>query len=368
MKILCLCMCACIVLCGPVTLKAREKETMSGRYGAKEDSPFGVLEFLHWNHSWNNFKFPDDKSLQKALKLMKKAGVGFVRMDFLWSEIEPRQGAFDFSKYDTIVELVAKNGIQILGILHYNTPWAASCSDWNCPPADNSLYAHYAAKVAGRYKGIIRYWEVWNEPDSRIYWSNQDGLKSYCSLLKDTYIALKKANPECKVLNGGLAGGISSVNRLYDNGAKDYFDILNIHIFESPLNYKAIAAVKAYPKLARKIMARNGDTGKPIWVTEIGCPGVKRGLTVNNWWMGKNPDERTQAAWVKDVYTALLNEAAVEKVFWAFFRDCDTHWDNGIDYFGLIRWDYSAKPAFFAYKRCVSEWERAKRRKPAKGL
>ena len=32
------------------------------------------------------------------------------------------------------------------------------------------------------------------------------------------------------VLNGGLAQGLASVNKLYDNGAQGSFDILNIHI------------------------------------------------------------------------------------------------------------------------------------------
>jgi hypothetical protein len=209
-----------------------------------------------------------------------------------------------------------------------------------------------------RYKDKIKYWEVWNEPDSAIYWSPQDGLKSYCSLLKDVYIAAKKADPDCKILNGGLAEGVSSINQLYDNGAKDYFDIMNIHIFYSPQQANSIKAVLNFTKLAYKIMSRNGDGNKKIWVTEIGCPGVREETKTENWWIGENPTEREQAEWVKDIYTELLKDRFIEKVFWAFFRDCDNHWGNGIDYFGLIRWDFSKKPSFEAYKKCMEEWKR----------
>jgi hypothetical protein len=73
--------------------------------------------------------------------------------------------------------------------------------------------------------------------------------------------------------------------------------------------------------------------------------------------MGDNPTEKQQAGWVKEVYTELLKDKNVEKVFWAFFRDCSSHWGNGVDYFGLVRWDYSRKAAFKAYKECFSKWK-----------
>jgi hypothetical protein len=34
-----------------------EKE-LTGLAQKNNDSPFGVLEFLHWNHVWNNYKYP----------------------------------------------------------------------------------------------------------------------------------------------------------------------------------------------------------------------------------------------------------------------------------------------------------------------
>lgn len=323
-------------------------------------SPFGVLEFLHWSHSWNNYKYSSCEDLIKVVALMKEANVGWVRMDFLWEDIELEQGRFNFDKYNYIVDLLTKNNIKILGVLNYSVSWASSSGQWNYPPKDNKLFVNYAAKVIERYKDKVKYWEVWNEPDSHIYWSAQDGLKSYCILLKDVYVAAKKIDPECKILNGGLANGIASVNHLYDNDTKDYFDILNLHIFESPLNSGSIKRVLAFPKLAKKIMVRNGDTHKKLWITEIGCPGVKRGLKVKNWWMGKNPSERQQALWVKDVFTELLKQGYVDKIFWAFFRDCKKHWDNGIDYFGIVRWDFSCKPTFFTYQSCVKEYKESK--------
>jgi len=326
-------------------------------YEENFNNPFGVLEFLHWNHVWNHYKYASCKDIQKAASLMNRAHVGWVRMDFLWSDIEPKENQFDFAKYDAIVDILNSRGIHILGILNYSADWASSCGKWNCKPKDNKLFVDYAVEVIKRYKGKVKYWEVWNEPDSVTYWKEQDGLKSYSELLKSVYLAAKKANPDCKILNGGIANGLGSINHLYENGAKDYFDILNIHFFESPLHAGSIHAVENYPKLAYKIMQRNGDGNKKIWITETGCPGVKPGKSTANWWVGDNPDERQQAAWLKDVYTQLLQDAHVEKVFWAFFRDTKEHWENGVDYFGLVRWDYSIKPALKAYWDCYRKWK-----------
>lgn len=324
------------------------------------DNSFGVLEFLHWNHSWNSYKYSSDFDLEKSIKLMQEAGVGWVRLDFLWSDIEPKEAEFNFSKYDGIVKLLKNKGIHILGVLHYSTDWASSCGEWNCPPRDNNIFVKYVTQVIQRYKSQVKYWELWNEPDSATYWKQQDNLKSYCILLKDVYIAAKKVDPECKILNGGLANGLASVNRLYDNGAKDYFDILNIHSFQNPLYDGAIKAVASYPRLTYKIMQRNGDGDKKIWITEIGCPGIKMGLQADKWWMGNNPNEHQQGQWLKEVYTELLKNPHVEKIFWAFFRDTKNHWNNGVDYFGLVRWDYSRKPSFKAYQGCFEKWKRAK--------
>jgi len=333
----------------------------SGEHMARADdkfngNPFGVLEFLHWNHSWNSYHYPDEAAINKAIALMKEAGVGIVRMDFIWQDIEPVQGKTDYSKYDKIVDLLCKNKIKILGILDYTADWASPVGKWNHPSDDNSMFVKYATAVVKRYKDRIKYWEIWNEPDSHTYWEPQDGLKQYHELLKDTYTAIKKADPDALVLNGGLAGGLSSVNRLYDNGSRDYFDILNVHIFETPLDKIAIKRAVSFLNATRKVMSRNGDCFKKIWVTEIGCPGVKRGLEVKNWWMGKNPSEQDQARWVKQVFDQLLVLDSVEKIFWAFFRDTNNHWGNAVDNFGLLRNDFSKKPAFDFYKQASKKW------------
>ena len=177
---------------------------MKENFGQTQDNSFGVLEFLHWNHGWNSYKYSDDASIAKSVGLMKECGVKWVRLDFLWEDIEPKQGEFSFEKYDRIVKIVSLGGLKILGVLHYSANWASESNVWNSPPKDNKLFVNYTEKVISRFKDKIKYWEIWNEPDSPAYWVPQDGLKRYCLLLRDVYVAAKNIDPECKVLNGGL--------------------------------------------------------------------------------------------------------------------------------------------------------------------
>src|SRR5581483_6511271 len=49
-------------------------------------SPFGVLVFLPWYHDWNDHHF-GEREVKRAVDLMAKCGVAWVRMDFLWSDL-----------------------------------------------------------------------------------------------------------------------------------------------------------------------------------------------------------------------------------------------------------------------------------------
>ena len=311
------------------------------------DSPFGVLDFLVWDHDWNAHHYTLEK-VERAAQLMKEAGVGFVRMDFLWSDLEPEKGRWDFDKYDRLLEILSKNNIKILGLLNYNAAWAKG--NWNTPPPKD-FFALYAKTVVHRYKGKVKYWEIWNEPNQDIYWVPQDGLKAYTELLKETYPVIKREDPSAVILIGGLSGNAAfSLQELYQNGGKDFFDVVNFHPFETPLQPRAIERVKADYEAVYRVMQKNQDEKKAIWLTEMGCPGVPAGKSTKDWWLGKNPDENDQKEWVELVYTEVLKWPGVKKIFWAFFRDTPNHFLCGTDYFGLLREDFTKKRSYEVYR------------------
>src|SRR6185437_2105319 len=106
-------------------------------------SPYGVLDFFAWDQAWNHFHYGDDK-VDRAVALMKDAGIEFVRLDFPWAELEPQKGRFDFRRYDHILDLMQRNGLHALGILAYNPSWRSG--DWNAAPVLED-YLAYARKI-----------------------------------------------------------------------------------------------------------------------------------------------------------------------------------------------------------------------------
>lgn len=312
------------------------------------NSPFGVLEFLPWDHAWNGHHYSGER-LSQGVALMKEAGICFVRMDFLWNDVQPARESFSFKKYERIVDVLSENGLKILGVLNYSPSWIAQ--HWNEAP-DRTLYTQYAVAVVRHFKEKVKYWEIWNEPDHPTYWQPQDDMAAYTLLLKNVYPALKKEDPTAVVLLGGLSQAVpASLRHVYQKGGRDYFDVVNIHPFINPLMPDALGGLRYLYQAVRRIMEEHSDANKPIWWTEVGCPGVRKSVPISEWWLGKNPTEAHQADWVRNLYGEPLGWLGVAKIFWAFFRDTPNHFGNGIDYLGLVREDFSKKPAYEAYQR-----------------
>jgi hypothetical protein len=252
------------------------------------------------------------------------------------------------------VNYLLENNIRVLAILTYNAPWTGR--EWNDPP-EPAQFVPYAQATVRHFKDRIKYWEICNEPDEKLYWTKQDGMQAYTRLLKSVYPAIKKEDPTSLVLMGAPSSYLSaSLNQIYRNGGKEYFDIVNVHPFPDPKRAGAMEELEGIHKAVRKVMEKYQDGEKDIWWTEIGTPGLKHPDNTNGWWNGIGTTEKQQADWVEKIYAEPLKWKGVKKIFWAFFRD--THFFNsGVDYFGLIARDFEKKPAYTSYQTAVKNYK-----------
>ena len=204
--------------------------------------------------------------------LIKVGGMGYERVDWDWRACQKEKGgAFDFSRYDKIVEADVARGVTVLPIVYGPPSWAY--------PAWQHLdgYAAFVRETVRRYGKRMPVIEIWNEQNIAGFWKNPNPT-NYLALLKVAYKAAKEVDPSVRVALGGTAGWAHGfIRSLYAIGAKDYFDIVNVHPYcypyppEEPLR-------KGFEEL-RKIMAEYGDAEKPIWFTEIGWPTHEVDLT-----------------------------------------------------------------------------------------
>jgi len=311
---------------------------------------FGVLTFLPWNDDWNKFMYPKDKAI-KAMDLIKESEVKWVRLDFSRTKIQPdSEHKYEFEQFDWLVEELRKRDLLILGVLGYSPPWAAEDGKWNSPPKDIQKFGQYVSETVGRYKGKVDYWEIWNEPNDVDYWPPIVPWSVYADLLKESYQAAKSANSQCVVLHGGLAGArIQRLKELYELGMKDYFDVVNIHLIDdNPASKNYTEDVMKAISEARSVMGQFGDADKEMWWTEVGSSSM--------WNTRGDFSEERQAKILKEVLPAMLNSGQVKRVFWAFFQDTKKFFNlKGIDYYGLIRSNFSKKPSYRVLKELIRQ-------------
>lgn len=221
-------------------------------------SPYGVCAHIGGGEEFNQ--------APANLRLMKDAGIDWVRADFSWTGVESPQGNWHFDHLDKIVDETNKIGLQILPILDYDAPWAT--------PAYKNLEAwlEYVRRVVDRYKDRIQYWEVWNEENLRGFWRDEPNGANYAILLKATYKTIKEIDPNLVVLYGGLAGVPADYfEKSIEAGAGDAFDVVNIHPYRGGLTTRErIDQFANEIDAFRQVLKKHKLPQKPIWITEMG--------------------------------------------------------------------------------------------------
>jgi len=303
--------------------------------------------------------------MNQQLDEMVALGATWVRFDIEWGDVQYSSPDHStWTSYDTLVNAIAAHHLKGLGILLFTPQWArtASCGGGaKCPPANPAQFATFAAEVAARYKGKVQAWEVWNEPNNYDFWATKTDCNAYTTLLKATYPAIKKVDPNAIVVSGGLApentdnNNISQMDFLsciYNDGGKNYFDAMGDHSYTFPVlpssnSTNMWAQMSETSPSLRSIMVANGDANKKIWITEFGAPTN-----------GPNPHwfvtEAGQAAMVTDAMNLYKTYNWAGPIFWYTLKDGGTSTSTQENFFGLIRADNALKPAYTTLQSVIS--------------
>jgi polysaccharide biosynthesis protein PslG len=212
-----------------------------------------------------------------------------VRTSLKFGDIEGTKGSPSWSGTDAAMSDIASSGIAVLAVLWGSPSWANGSSDQVYVPTSSSSfsswvsqYASFASAAATRYKGKIKYYELWNEENIQDCWHPNPNVSQYITWYKAVYAAIKAADPNAQVGMGGVtnlaAGGSSDINGetfltdLYNAGV--YPDAVVIHPYapqgNGPTttlqwqdNFSDIATI-------HNIMESHGQGSKQLWLTEWG--------------------------------------------------------------------------------------------------
>lgn len=306
----------------------------------------------------------------KYLSSNQSMGVGILRFDINWTSIQAGgPTSYNWAPQDAIVKGAQAHGMQILGTIAYTPTWArpSGTSD-KTPPTNNSDYGNFCKATAQHFSPMgVHAYEVWNEPNTGGMFAGAS-VSKYTAMLKLCYTAIKSVDPNSTVVTGGTApagkynspgsssnvNGINWLEGIYANGGKGYFDAVGHHPYSYPYDPSTQADWSAWYQMfgtspsLRSVMAANGDGGKKIWATEWGAP--TNGPSGSGY-----VSESTQAAQVAQAFKLWSSYTWAGPLFVYDFRDDGTSTSTKENFFGLLRNDWSQKPAFAAYKSAAGK-------------
>ena len=331
-------------------------------------NPFGCNTFLQQEVDlWKR---------EESVRLLHEAGFAWIRQEFPWEDIEihakgdfvdcrhaPCRSAWE--KYDHIVDLAHRYDLEIIARLSNPPSWSRHDGDARgafAPSDDLSDFGDYVEAVVRRYQGKIRFFQIWNEPNIHPEWGEQpvDPI-GYTDLLREAYSRAKGVDPSVVIISGALAPTIELgprdmsdlifLQRMYDAGAGEYFDIMSIQgygLWSGPYDRRMRPVTINFSRnlFVRDIMVRNGDAHKPIWISEMNWnalppdhpspPYYGRVTLEQQARYAVEAYQRAQAEWP---WVGVVN-------FWFFKRASDAEQDQAWYYFRMVEPDFTKLPVY----------------------
>lgn len=313
---------------------------------------------------------------RRSLDLLREAGVGWIRQQVPWEAVEPVQkgvyvdprfGGSTWTKFDEIVGEARARGIELILRLDTAPGWSRppGAASGVGPPLRYEDYWDFVETVAARYRGRVRAYQVWNEPNLHIEWGRQPpDPAAYARLLAGAAERIRAADPSALVLAAAMAPTLTEsaealnelvfLQRLYDAGARASFDVLAVQAYglrggpDDPRTGPADVTFSR-PRLVRDLMVRNGDAAKPIWATEVG-------------WNANPPDFAEQKfGRVTPTLQARYTVRALERVrqqwpwlqvlyVWYWKRADDRERGQDWYWFRLAEPDFTLQPVYYALR------------------
>ncbi|AKA48381.1 hypothetical protein IX51_03935 [uncultured archaeon] len=222
------------------------------------------------------------------------------------------------------VSMASSAGIKVLGIIEMNVTSPKQLDKWNST----------VEKYATNYDGNVSAWEILNEPRVSIPSGKENNFKAslYYKMVKSAYEIIKSVNSSMKVIAFGgiriLDNNILDqawVEALVSMGILHYCDAVSIHLYSTISN--AQITELSYRSAISHLKRIVGN--EAMWVTETGMPY-----------------DLDPVAYINAVYP-MLSSFGIQHIFWYEFRDWVPDFDHS---FGLLKSDYTPRPAYFTFK------------------
>ncbi len=262
---------------------------------------------------------------------MQRAGITWARVDFTWDVVEPRRGEFRWTLFDRVVADAERCGVNLLAVTGYCPRWASSGPDRFSAPRDTAEWTAFVSTLVGRYRGRIRHWTLWNEPNSDTFFHGS--LEEFIrQILIPGARAAKAADPECRIVGPDLAHlSGSDWDKWLDRiclEAGPFLDVVSHHVYKDKPK-EVLRELDGRKKFyegptVKEILKKRGMLSRPFWLTETG-------------WRSTEVGDDRQAGYLITLLKGARKRPWIHKVFLFEWRDSPQ-----LPGYGLL--DLSGKP------------------------
>jgi hypothetical protein len=224
------------------------------------------------------------KPAEKALATeWPHAQIGALRLwdsDTRWGDVAPRAGAWSFDRMDAYVDRAVAEGASVVYTLGSTPRWASARPDepgaygpgCAAEPIRLAHWEEYVARVANRYRGRIRAYELWNEPTFADFAVDRQHpgfftgtAEAMVVLARAARRVLDQVDPPALLTTPGFVNGPHRLDLFLSRGGAEFVQAVAYHFYarDSAQFAQQITEV-------RHVMRERGVAGLPLWNTECG--------------------------------------------------------------------------------------------------
>jgi hypothetical protein len=338
----------------PLILSVVTLAVLAGPAGASSGAVYGVQD-----DAWLAAGSGD---LSGRFGELRRLGTDVYRFTLRWDQVERRDNVYDWAWTDSVVRGLRAHGIAPVVTIWGTPRWSNGGRGPSYAPRNPSALGAFAGAAAARYRGQVKHWVIWNEPN-QIRWLRPVSVRTYTRMLNASYAAIKRASRSAKVAGGvtaprGNTGGenpVDWIRAMRRYGAR--LDAYAHHPYptrprqETPWSggcpWCKTISMADLDRLISEV--RRSFPGKRIWLTEYGYQ-----TNPPDRWLGVSLAR--QATYTSAASLRAYQAPYVDMLIHFMVRD-DSHpggWQSG-----LRKLSGEAKPAYNAFRFPLAQVSRS---------